>query len=174
MLKPPVRCPRVHTECERAVVFEGRRHAHVTKFKPAAKATEGVAMNQPRLAALRIVLIVVGLIALFAIWPLMVLWPSGWAWHTGHSDYPMMIVGIYATLGVFLLIASRNPMRHLSLIWFTVWSSIVHGVIMAVQSFGAGEHGERHLGHLLGDVPALFIVAIALAVLTPRSSNALA
>ena len=89
-----------------------------------------------RLAALRILLIVVGLIALFAIWPLMILWPSGWAWHSGHSQYPLMIVGIYATLGVFLLRASRDPMKHLSLIWFTVWSSVVHGVIMAVQSFG--------------------------------------
>lgn len=63
-----------------------------------------------------------GLIALAAIWPLMILWPSGWAWHHGHSDYPMMIVGLYATPGVFLLITSRDPFRHLSLIWFTVWS----------------------------------------------------
>jgi hypothetical protein len=55
-----------------------------------------------QLAALRIVLIVVGLFAVFAVWPLMILWPSGWAWHSGHSDYPLMIVGIYATLGAFL------------------------------------------------------------------------
>jgi hypothetical protein len=128
--------------------------------------------DSQRLAALRIVLIVVGLIALFAIWPLMVLWPSGWAWHSGHSAYPMMIVGIYATLGVFLLIASRDPLRHLSLIWFTVWSSIVHGVIMTVQSFGTEASGEQHLGHLLGDVPALFIVAAALACFTPRGERA--
>jgi hypothetical protein len=121
-----------------------------------------------RLAGLRIVLIVVGLIAVFAIWPLMVLCPSGWAWHSGHSDYPLMIVGIYATLGVFLLIASRDPLRHLSLIWFAVWSSIVHGAIMAVQSFGVGMDGMRHTGHLLGDVPALFIVAAALGFFTPR------
>ncbi len=84
----------------------------------------------------------------------------------------MMIVGLYATLGVFLLIASRDPLRHLSLIWFTVWSSIVHGAIMTVQSFGVEAGDERHLGHLLGDVPALFIVAIALAVLTPRGERA--
>jgi hypothetical protein len=125
-----------------------------------------------RLAGLRIVLIVVGLIALFAIWPLMILWPSGWAWHSGHSDYPLMIVGIYATLGVFLLIASRDPLRHLSLIWFTVWSSIVHGAIMAVQSFGVGMDGMSHTGHLLGDVPALLIVAAALAYFTPRGITA--
>lgn len=125
-----------------------------------------------RLAALRIVLIVVGLIALFAIWPLMILWPSGWTWHSGHSDYPLMIVGIYATLGVFLLMASRDPMKHLSLIWFTVWSSLVHGAIMAVQSFGDETDGTSHVGHLLGDVPVLFIVAAALAFVTPRGEQA--
>lgn len=125
-----------------------------------------------KLAALRIVLIVVGLIAIFAIGPLMLLWPSGWTWHSGHSQYPLMIVGIYATLGVFLLMASRDPMKHLSLIWFTVWSSVVHGAIMAVQSFGVDMDGTSHVGHLLGDVPALFIVAAALAFFTPRRSNA--
>ncbi|SAK88902.1 hypothetical protein AWB82_06212 [Caballeronia glebae] len=125
-----------------------------------------------RLACLRIVLVVVGLIALFALYPLMLLWPSGWAWESGHevlSEYALMIAGVYATLGVFLLIASREPMRHLSLIWFTVWSSIVHGAIMAVQSFGGA---GRHLGHLTGDVPALFIVAAALAIFTPRGDKA--
>jgi hypothetical protein len=124
-----------------------------------------------RLAGLRIVLVVVGLIAVFAIGPLMMLWPSGWAWHSGHSDYPAMIVGIYATLGVFLLIASRDPLRHASLIWFTVWSSVVHGVIMTVQSFGVSTDGTRHLGHLAGDVPALFIVAAALAYFMPRGDK---
>ncbi|WP_250509152.1 DUF6632 domain-containing protein [Caballeronia sp. GACF4] len=125
-----------------------------------------------RLAALRIALIAVGLIAIFALWPLMILWPSGWSWQSGHSDYPLMIVGIYATLGVFLLMASRNPTKHLSLIWFTVWSSVVHGAIMAVQSFGAEMDGTRHVGHLLGDVPALFIVAAVLAFLMPRENKA--
>jgi hypothetical protein len=58
---------------------------------------------------------------------------SGWTWGIGHSHYLMMILGLSATLGVFLLIASRNPAAHRSLIWFTVWSSVVHAVIMAVQ-----------------------------------------
>ena len=75
-----------------------------------------------------------------------------------------MIVGVYATLGVFLLLAARNPLEHLSLIWFTVWTSAVHGGIMAFQSF---ETHQNH-GHLVGDVPALFIVAVVLALLTPR------
>jgi hypothetical protein len=121
-----------------------------------------------RIACLRIALICVGLIALLCIYPLMIVWPSGWTWHTGYSDYPLMIVGIYATLGVFLLMAARDPLEHLSLIWFTVWSSVVHGAIMAAQSF----MHEGHRGHLLGDVPALFIVAIVLAVLTPNGEQA--
>jgi hypothetical protein len=81
-----------------------------------------------------------------------------------------MILGIYATLGVFLLVASRNPLAHLSLIWFTVWSSVVHGGIMAVQSLVY----SQHLGHLWGDVLALFAVAAVLAILTPRVSGAAA
>jgi hypothetical protein len=118
-----------------------------------------------RLLYLRIALIVVGLIFIFGIYPLGIVWPSGWTWGHGHSHYLVMIIGVYATLGVFLLIASRNPDEHRSLIWFTVWSSVVHGGIMTVQAVTQPEQ----MGHLAGDVPALFIVALALAILTPRS-----
>lgn len=103
------------------------------------------------------------------LYPLAVVWPSGWAWHDGaphESQYFMMIVGMYATLGVCLLNAARSPGTSLSLIWFSVWSSVVHAVIMTVQSFGDGDH----TGHLRGDVPALLAVAIVLAVLV-RSSG---
>ena len=103
------------------------------------------------------------------IYPLFIVWPSGWAWHAGapyESQYFMMIVGVYFTLGVFLLNASRDPQAHRSLIWFTVWSSVVHGGIMAVQSMPA-----EHCGHLLGDVPALFLVAIVLGGLLVWSEN---
>ena len=55
-----------------------------------------------------------------------------------------MIVGLYATLGVFLLMASRDPYANESLIWFTVWSSVVHGAIMGVQAFG--DTSERDTG----------------------------
>jgi len=120
-----------------------------------------------RLRYLRISLVVAAL-ACFALYPLMVFWPSGWAWHTGHSHYQMMLVGIYATLGVFLILAARDPVSHLSLIWFTVWSSVVHAAIMAVQA--VTDHEQ--LAHLWGDVPALFLVAIVLAALTPRGEEA--
>jgi hypothetical protein len=95
------------------------------------------------------------------VYPLAIFWPSGWAWHEGPpaaSDYFMMIVGVYATLGLFLILAARDPAAHRSLILFTIWSSLVHAAIMAVQAIGApGQHG-----HLVGDVPALVLVAAVL------------
>jgi hypothetical protein len=121
--------------------------------------------DRSRRQALAWALRIFGVVFLFAVYPLTVLWPSGWAWHEGHSNYLQMIIGLYATLGVFLLLASRDPGRHVSLIAFTIWSSIVHGGIMAVQSLA----DPRHVGHLYGDVPALFIVAAMLAFLCPRA-----
>lgn len=116
-----------------------------------------------RLKYLRLALLVFGAIFLFAVYPLTVLWPSGWAWHHGHSEYLDMIIAIYATLGVFLLLAARRPEQHISLIGFTIWSSVVHGGLMAFQAMGSSEHA----GHLIGDVPALFIVAAVLGWLCP-------
>jgi hypothetical protein len=124
-------------------------------------------MNDKNLTPLRVVLVVIGITFIVGIYPLTILWPSGWAWHMGgQSMYLQMILGIYATLGIFLLLAARNPLENLSLIWFTIWSSVVHGGIMAVQAFVYPEHR----GHLLGDVPALLVIAIVLAVLTPRTT----
>ena len=118
-----------------------------------------------RLKLLRIALIVFGLIFLVGVYPLTIVWPQGWAWHHGgQSMYLQMILGIYATLGIFLLLASRDPLAYWSLIWFTVWSSVVHGGIMAARAIAYPEH----LGHLWGDVPALLIVAGVLALLMPR------
>jgi len=121
-----------------------------------------------RLFFLRIALVVFGLTFIFGIYLFSIVWPSGWAWGQGHSHYLMMIIGVYATLGVFLILASRDPFAYKSIIWFTVWSSIVHALIMAAQSFSDG--AER--GHLIGDVPALLIVAIVLAILMPRTTKA--
>jgi hypothetical protein len=117
-----------------------------------------------RMKFLRVALVLVGLVFLLGVYPLTIVWPAGWAWHhTGQSMYLQMILGIYATLGIFLLIASRDPLANRSLIWFAVWSSVVHGGIMAAQAIVYPEHR----GHLLGDVPALLIVAVVLALLMP-------
>ena len=118
---------------------------------------------------LKVVLVLVGLIFLFAVYPLMMfLWPSGWRWQPNQPEYEQMILGVYATLGVFLLLASRNPSANRSLIAFTAWSSLVHAAIMAVQAF----HNAGERGHLLGDIPALIIVGVALIVLAPAKEPA--
>jgi hypothetical protein len=118
-----------------------------------------------RLRYLRLALKAIGLFAIFGVYPLTVVWPSGWAWHSGQSHYLQMIIGIYATLGVFLFLAAKEPTQHLSLISFAIWSSVVHGLIMAVQSVSSPEH----IGHLYGDVPALLLVAGVLAFLCPAA-----
>jgi hypothetical protein len=122
-----------------------------------------------RMRFLRVALVLFGLIFLVGVYPLMMAWwPAGWRWQPNQPEYEQMILGVYATLGVFLIIASRNPLQHRSLIWFTVWSSLVHGGIMAIQAMKMpAEHG-----HLLGDVPALVLVAAVLAILMPRGTAA--
>ena len=117
---------------------------------------------------LRLALRVFGVIFLL-VYPLSIIWPSGWLWHGGEGMYYFqMIVGIYAVLGIFLILAAKNPAEHRSLISFTVWSSVVHALIMAVQAIG----DEHEHGHLDGDVPALLLVAAVLAFLAPRKQSA--
>ncbi len=104
------------------------------------------------------------------IYPLAIVWHSGWAWHEGSpasNSYFMMIVGVYATLGVFLIRAAKKPSAHASLIWFTVWSSIVHALVMACQSL----QDTAHHGHLFGDVPALLLVAAVLGLLMKKQTT---
>lgn len=119
-----------------------------------------------RRTVLQAALSVFGVIMLL-VYPLMRFWPAGWTSQPGQHEYEQMIVGIYATLGIFLLVAARDPEAHASIIWFAVWSSVVHGGIMTVQAaLDPAEHG-----HLVGDVPALFLVAAVLGVLAPRRSG---
>ena len=120
-----------------------------------------------KMLGLRSVLVIFGLIFIFGIAPLMHFWPSGWQWNPPQHEYEQMIVGIYATLGVFLIIAAKNPLQNASLIWFTVWSSVVHATIMLFQALlNPGE-----LPHLWGDIPVLYLVAIVLGTLMPRKQT---
>jgi hypothetical protein len=98
---------------------------------------------------------------------MMWIWPAGWGWTPSQPEYEQMVMGIYATLGVFLILAAKDPLAHASLIWFTVWSSIVHGGIMLVQAIV----DETDRINLLGDIPALFLVAIVLWYLMPKNSK---
>jgi hypothetical protein len=112
---------------------------------------------------LQIALVVIGVIFL-SLYPLMQLWPSGWVWLPRQHEYEQMMIGVYGTLGIFLIWAARRPEGHFSLIWFTFWSSLIHGIIMGIQAII--DPIER--GHLVGDVGALFIVVVLLGWLTPR------
>lgn len=123
--------------------------------------------EKTKLKYLRLALVLIGLFFIIGIYPAMVLFPGGWLWLPPQHEYEQMILGIYATLGVFLLLAVKDPLSNRSLIWFTVWSSAVHAGIMLFQAIkDTGEHG-----HLYGDIPALFFVALILGLLMPRSSS---
>ena len=112
---------------------------------------------------LKIALVVFGVIFLL-IYPLGLIWPSGWIWHGGQGAYYLqMICGIYAVLGIYLITAARNLGENRSLISFTIWSSVVHALIMASQSI----LDAHEMGHLWGDVPALLLVALVLWLLLP-------
>jgi len=104
----------------------------------------------------------------FFIYPLGLVWPSGWVWHGGEGAYYLqMICGVYAVLGAHLIAAAKNPSENRSLISFTIWSSVVHTAIMGAQAATDG----HELGHLVGDVPALLLVAGVLWYLSPSHTT---
>ena len=123
-------------------------------------------MNRER--ALKVVLVLVGLIFLLGVYPLMMfLWPSGWRWQPNQPEYEQMILGVYATLGIFLLLASRNPSANRSLIAFTAWSSYAHGAVMTVQALR--DASER--GHLLIGSAGLVVIGVTLIALAPARQS---
>lgn len=123
---------------------------------------------EDRLKYLKVALYAIGAIFIVGVPLLMMVWPDGFGWDPAQSEYEQMIMGIYVTLGVFLILAAKDPLANRSLIWFTVWSSLVHGGIMLVQAIV--DDSERV--NLVGDVPALLIVAAVLAFLMPKGGDA--
>lgn len=117
-----------------------------------------------QLKRLGVALRIVGALFVVGLPVMMTVFPSGWSWEPRQPEYEQMIVGIYVTLGVFLFLAARDPMAHKSLILFTIWSSLVHGLIMLVQAIF--DSTERM--NLIGDVPVLLIIAGVLWWLLPR------
>jgi uncharacterized membrane protein HdeD (DUF308 family) len=113
--------------------------------------------------ALKVVLVLVGLLFVAGVYPLMmVLWQS----HPSEAELTMML-SVYVTLGVFVLLAARNPSANRSLIAFTAWSSLAHAAVMVVQSFQmASERGE-----LLSAVTLLAVIGVALIVLAPAKQS---
>ena len=118
-------------------------------------------MNRER--ALKIVLVLVGLLFLAGVYPV-----TDSLWHANQSMYTeVMIFSLYVALGIFLLIAVRNPSANRSLIAFTAWSSFAHAAVMAVMAFQKAD--ERR--ELLIAVAVLGIIGVALIVLAPAKPS---
>jgi hypothetical protein len=113
--------------------------------------------------ALKVVLLLVGLLFSAGVYPV-----TESLWHANQAMYTEdMMLSLYVTLGIFLLIAVRNPSANRSLIAFTAWSSLAHAAVMAVMAFQkAGERGE-----LLIAVAVLGIVGAALIMLAPAKQS---
>jgi hypothetical protein len=103
-------------------------------------------------------------VAFVLLYPITILLPESWMWEPRQHEYEQMIIGVYFVLGIFAIIAARNPAEHLSLIWFIAASNIVHGGIMLVQA--VVDPAERP--NLYGDVPALIVTGVLIAILTPK------
>jgi hypothetical protein len=112
-----------------------------------------------REGALKVLLVVVGLLFVATAYPLLIFL---WQPHQEEAALTMML-SVYVTLGVFVLLAARNPSAHRSLIAFTAWSSFAHAAVMVVQSFQMP--GERV--HLLIGVAVLAVIGLALVLLAP-------
>lgn len=113
--------------------------------------------------ALKVVLVLVGLLFSAGIYPLTVS-----LWKMNQSDYgDEMMLSLYFALGIFLLIAVRNPSANRSLIAFAAWSSFAHGAVMAVLAYQIAS--ERR--DLLIAVAVLCIIGVALIVLAPAKKS---
>jgi hypothetical protein len=113
--------------------------------------------------ALKIVLALVGLCFAAAIYPLI-----GGLLDPAHSDTgDTMMMGLYFALGIFLLIAVRNPSAHRSLIAFAAWSSFAHAVVMSVLAF---EIPSDRVGFLVGS-GVLVVIGVALIALAPAKQS---
>ena len=114
-------------------------------------------MNRER--ALKVALVLVGLLFSAGIYPLTLS-----LWKMNQSDYgDEMMLSLYFALGIFLLMAARNPSANSSLIAFAAWSSFAHGAVMAVLAFKLPS--ER--AGFFGAVAVLVVIGVALIALAP-------
>ena len=104
--------------------------------------------------ALKVALMLVGLLFIALVYPLVLF--------VKQEPALAMMLSVYVTLGIFLLLAARNPSANRSLIAFTAWSSFVHAMLMAGQSFA----NLIARGELIGSA-VLVIIGVALVALAP-------
>ena len=122
-------------------------------------------MPMIRERALRVALVLFGLLFCAATYPAI-----GGLTNPAQSDTgDTMMMAIYACLGVFLLIAVRNPAAHRSLIAFAAWSSFAHAAVMSTLGF---ENASQRTGFLIGSA-VLVLIGVVLIVLAPRKSKGL-
>jgi hypothetical protein len=107
-------------------------------------------------------LVLVGLLFSAGVYPLTMS-----LWQEDHAEYGPMMLSLYVALGIFLLIAVRDPSANRSLIAFAAWSSFAHAAVMGVQAFR--DASER--GHLLGGVAFFGIIGVALIALAPGKQS---
>ncbi len=113
--------------------------------------------------ALKIVLVLVGLLFSAGVYPLI-----GSLLHPADSDTgDTMMLSLYVTLGIFLLIAMRNPSAHRTLIAFAAWSSFAHAVTMSILGL---EIPNQRIGFLIGSA-VLVIIGVALIALAPAKQS---
>ena len=120
-------------------------------------------MNRER--ALKILLVVLGLLFVAGVYPLVTSVQSGW--QANKEDAGPMMLSLYVTLGIFLLLAVRNPSANRSVIAFAAWSSFAHGAVMAVIAIHIASTREG----LLIAAAVLGIIGAALIVLAPAKPS---
>src|SRR6266478_431380 len=109
--------------------------------------------------AMKVVLVIAGLLFTAGIYPL-----ADALWHSsGSNTGDTMMLSLYVALGVFLLIAVRNPSAHRSLIAFAAWSSFAHAVAMSILGL---EIASQRVGFLVGSA-VLVVIGVALIALAP-------
>ncbi len=120
-----------------------------------------MAVTSKRERALRVVLVVWGVLTVVAnIYPLVTSFLAGLR-PTAGTTAPMFYT-ILATLGVFLVLAARNPSAHRSLIAYTVWSSVAHAAVMALMAIQLPtKRGELLAGGAVTALPALLLFVLA-------------
>ncbi len=120
-------------------------------------------MNRERV--LKVVLLLVGLLFSAGIYPVVTSIRSGW--EANKEDALPMMLSLYVTLGIFLLLAARNPSANRSVIAFAAWSSFAHGAVMAVMAV----HLARERGDLLIAAAVFSVIGAALIVLAPANQS---
>ena len=87
-------------------------------------------MNRDK--ALKILLVLFGLIFVAGVYPLFTSVRSGW--QANKEDAEPMAISLYVTMGIFLLLAARNPSANRGVIVFAAWLNIAHAAVMTVMS----------------------------------------